>query len=619
MGWGSLGDFFQSHLSYADRSAIDSGSIMLTNQIRFRNLSRFSKIISISISAYSDKSVTISLQPSSLFVQEIFSLAQKCCLQKKPVLNRPKDSTRISQILEIEMEFTKERISEFFKLLTAINAAFNQDENEISNDLIKQLKEIFDFFYYNKKPSSQQIIAAVTPYSAHINPERKNSKALIKLFNDHRYGYGCRKKDEPVGEKEMVNILSEGENPNAEGSLGETVYWFLIRFYRHKNLFILLKLLSYYGGDPFLPGLDLFNSRSAFEMAYQYNQEVYQLFYNLATRLEKTPAEKSKSVTIIDAEVSKEGLGIKTVFRLDNGEIITSLLKDINLLSPAQIQTLFRKYKEFFEVPGDINGTKLEEFFQSELRSPRKKFVDLLFNRAGELIGFILFSLIKLEKNENYLIVYCEDAVLDKRYRKDQGMPKLMKYLTSRPANALELLFPEYVIGFFGYMITAASFCIFVKENQKLVQYPMYQSKKVDPIISEITGSTVAPGQFHHNGTESYITTCVQVKPKQKSEKTNSIGEYFYLHHVLNIDEQLEGEIRDATVLYLSPEFPGLGINHGNVDKLFTRLFYPMVEGLVKPNSKYVMKKATPEQRFWQPDEREERTCSNPYIMEARL
>lgn len=420
------------------------------------------------------------------------------------------------------------KLVNFFKL---INTTYTQEE--FPRELIFELEQIFTYIFSPEKLKNKIPEHTISEYelpNKHTNPALKNSSALINTWSIRAFDISRFKK-----------LLAHGEDPDQTHPI-ETektcLYWAIAA----ENLQV-VQLLICYGANPFKRfGLQFI---SAVEFAKELKQiTILNILFSAATN-----PKKSLALEVTQSAIYNQNKEIISWFNFSNKQAIYTLIKSIDKVSIYEKSSLFALFKSFFNA-ADLSRTTTEAIFNQEFTSDKHKFVEMIYTRNHELIGFRLFEFFTLETRKQHLVSHCIYGLLKPEYR-SYG---IMTLLSFRPAFSLQLLAPDYTIVIYMSALEKFSY----RTIKDYLHGPKYQSAYVSQLLDEVL-LQVYDKQiklFHKGDMTCYATESEPIIVKTPPNLVNDIHDEFYYKDILGYtDNKIDPkDPRFAPVIFMVDE-----------------------------------------------------------------
>jgi len=341
---------------------------------------------------------------------------------------------------------------------------------------------------------------------AYLSDEKENvAKELI-------YGKGNTYQN-------VLRLLLKGHDPNLPISRFSDAFTPIrLLLYRHAQSLDLLKLLLWYGLNPFKrPKTRGMNELSLSGVELAKGLKNYKALELIISSL-STPQhyyQPSVQAVIRKCTITKQGRAIITNFFFVDNNIVTTVFKRFEDLRKEEIDALFKSFEANFNASHDRE--KIKAIFADEFTPGC--YIDII-HVNGKVVGFSLYELLKLVIFDKHLILHCIYSGIDKNYR---GLG-LMLPLIFRPGYALRLLIKDKLIGVFFSAVDYNSYRLL-----RFLHYPKHQPAYMNELIKEIL-SIIYKGKDNHQHDllMSYITENIRANQVSTTRRKPDLNEHFY-------------------------------------------------------------------------------------------
>ncbi len=400
--------------------------------------------------------------------------------------------------------------------LLAVLHHFNTSRETIyfSTEIIQELKDIFHFHHNPIKKIYQHSLPTTNLNSVYINPERKESKALLKELYKYR----------DFSLQEIINGLQMGENPNQCDNSSVVT---------HAMSFpvTVLKWLMIYGGDVFHPAYR--DDLSPLEFALKYDCKEHLNFISLTlSSLKRSPRESKLAINKI--EFSPNPDQINTFIEFNNCKTIKTCLKKSIQLSEWEEKALFEIfYKHFNSSSVDEN---IEAIFQEDVLE--NKLLELIFDieLPNKLIGLIVYE--PFIENDT-LTVHIVFVALLNEYR---GYA-IISLLSLGFVFSVSLIASDFIVDAIYIAIDYNSYRL----TENFLHSPMhayFDKKAIKQKLVRIFGEKDL--RYFENGITSYIEDNVLVRPSSENsiaydqKEEQNIKKSFFNEEILDLKKEIK-------------------------------------------------------------------------------
>lgn len=435
---------------------------------------------------------------------------------------------------DIHVNFdTPQSLTFIQSLFVSLNEKIGQEEiaREILDEL-SQLSRLLHNQLFDADRSAKHIIAEYTFPRSHVNPARKNSRALVNLL-----AYNTL---QTLPKKQFRYLLTQGEDVNGVGGDGDmtAMYYATLQY----DLDVLAFML-FYGGNPFMriEGGTFFES--PYEVAGKFQErEKIELIQSTVTTIQRplSMASQSKPRLAVDAiDVKFIDDSLITCIRLSNHKTLLSCLKKPALLTASEKSSVHALFERFFETRNP--GTDLHDILNNDLNG-ENNYIELIMD-GQQLAGFNLFELISPKSSNRHIFLHCVYSLIMPEYR-GYG---IMSLLAFRLAFAMQLLSPGLTLGVFFCAVHDNSYRM-VKD---LLHYPKYQPHSMNILMDDILQEVFkGDASLYHDTITCFTEDDVRLKDCENANTKKDIIEKIFYQYILGINSAPTGKTRAAPVLF---------------------------------------------------------------------
>lgn len=590
--WYRTGEFYQlAWISYKGSyfSIRPENEIVERNRVRFTNAAYAVVIREIRIKRYSDGKVSLALEISPFFYNEFLSVIKNYLSE---------DEYRVKMYSGI-IEFIIPSFSnQILKKINNLFAYFNKlkDAVEFTQELLTELQQIITICEEKSQDvgiSGQHIISEMTFKDVHINPSVENAKSLVTYMKDGSLSRSRYHFDE------LQKYLIKGHDPNQIDSWDfATPLECAVLYYSLSEI----ELLLFYGANPFTQGSQL----SAIELAKQNNKmPILNYILDAYTNPRKSLSDKL-SITGIGLDRRQKHIITRFKFN-DESELYTDLTR-LNQLLTVEQEQLYYLFQYTFKHANQ--NEKLKHTFKEDFSQDDDTWIERIYNKKHELIGYNLYKLIALNKNatrEAHLIIEWVYAIMLPSYRGTH----INLISAFRFAFSLQQLAPDDVVGIYFSAIDYNSYRL----TESFLHDPKNQSDYTTELRNQIIHDVydnkiqlIQDGTLLCYGEERHP---LQINTEEKNIKSNGNKKMFnqYLRgYADGVPDKENSRFTPVITLVADDSFNRiqnlLSKNHLNFSAhvvCLTKLLKPMLLELVGQNlGKQYKGLARSEYLFWQ-------------------
>lgn len=385
------------------------------------------------------------------------------------------------------------------KLLKLLKYLENElKRNEFSSKLILEIKQLFEYLNH---PNPESV-----PFKHILLDNNLNSTTtkLIELVTDQKENF----------DEEYKTALCRGEDPNQVDINGYRFLYFVAKYFDVPTL----ELALIYYGNPFFVNKNLTGWSAVDYLLSDKAVAKLQCIENFFSPLTNSVAHiKAKLVKITH---DKEQ-GTTTFHYSDNVSITEKIIPAGELRDKKweyARKQMFNLYKNTFV--STSKDESIEQCFHDDVSEKNKKFIRLLTDKEN-VVGFVIFELLKIDKFQNHRIVH--DVCCATEPNPKYSGRGLIALFTFDIGISLQLMTPKKMGIFYN--------AIHFNSNRfvrNLFYFPKYRSPQMDQLIrailEKINGGTL---RFVGETMTCYVFESLQVKESKEVRTNNPWAEFF--------------------------------------------------------------------------------------------